>query len=184
MSHEWFNDLLPHQNTGQSVQMAALRVNATPTFVDLRTLFGNAPPSRPEQYAVASGRPLSPTGGVFDRNLDPGHFYELKADFAGPGAVPSGTPWRIYTHLSTIPSGITNQNAITGSGVSWPIYDGEKLKGRIVGGVQASPSGVSPTSLSPSILTYSCPTLAGTGWLRIRRVTLRDGQPGGTFGAP
>jgi hypothetical protein len=183
MSHEWFNDLLPHQNTGQSVQMVSLRVNATPTFVDLRTLFGNKPPQRPEQFSVPSGRPLTPTGGVFDRNLDPGHFYEIKADMAG--VVPSGPSWRVYTHLSTTPSGITNREATTGSGVCWPLLDGQSIKGRIVGGVQQSPSGAfSPTSLSPSVLTYSVPTQAGTGWLRVRRSTLREGQHGGEFGVP
>lgn len=180
MNNEWFEDIVPLQNTQGRRSIAVLPVNASPTFVDLRTLFGPLP------VMVPSGTPKSPTGGVFAGHADAGHYYAIKADGL---ALPTGAvnqPWRAYVHFSSKPSGTLLPDAVgVASGVCWPILDGETMKARLAGGLESlKATGGYATMCSNEILTFGCRTGVGTGWLRIRRVTLRAGQSAGEWGVP
>jgi len=179
---EWFNLTLPQMNTVGMRDIAVLRVGPTSTGVDLRTLFGN-------RTGVPTGSPdiCTPSGTP---NIDSGHFYSIQADGAGP--VPTGAaPWRAYIAMSPAVRTIDETSVFTGA--CWPIVDGQVLRGRMApGGFDRGTglaSGISAsiaTGLTASVLNFKGPPAGGgTGYLRIYRSSLCDGQNlGDAFPAP
>ncbi len=167
---EWFNQTLPQMNTAGMKDIAVLRVGPTSTGVDIRTLFGNRTgvPTGSVEICTPSGTP----------NVDAGHFYSLQADGAGP--VPTGAaPWRAYVAFS--PAVRTIDETSLGTGACWPIVDGQVLRGRLApGGIDRAtgfPSGLSvATGLDSKVLNFKCAPGGGTGYLRIYRSSIDNGQ--------
>src|SRR5687767_6026746 len=177
---EWFNQTLPQMNTVGMRDIAVLRVGPTSTGVDLRTLFGNKNniPSGSPEICTPSGTP----------NIDAGHFYSIQADGAGP--VPTGPAWKAYIAFS--PAVRTIDETSLGTGACWAVKDGETIRGKFApGGLDRGtglPSGISAsiaTGLDSKVLNFKCAQNAGTGYLRIYRSSVAEGQEMGVaFVAP
>ena len=102
---QWFNPNVPIANTQGLRCIANLPAPATPTFLDLRTIFGGMGlAGRLAIRAVAAGTPTGP--GIF----------------------------KAYYNLSTVPQAVDETRAGVASGICWPIVDGETQFGRIMGG--------------------------------------------------
>jgi hypothetical protein len=172
---EWFNTTLPLMNTVGMKDIAVLRVGPTATGVDLRTLFGNRPfaPTGAPDVCTPSGLP----------NIDAGHFYSIMADGAGP--VPTGAaPWRAYVALATTVRTISETDVATGA--CWALVDGQTLRGRMPPGgrdrgtgLASGIAGAIATGLNSPVLNFKSAPGGGTGWLRIYRSSLGDGQVAG-----
>lgn len=169
--YEWFNEILPLMNTRGMRDMAVLRVGPTATGVDLRSLFGNRtgfPTGGAEMLAIPSGT---------IPNIDAGHFYTIQADAAGPTGVVN--PWRAYLALSPNLTAIDEQNAGQPTGLCWALTDGQKLRGRLPSATIERATGVA-TLFASTVLNFKAAAGAGTGWLRIYRSSLGEGQNPGT----
>lgn len=175
--YEWFNEILPLMNTAGVADIAVLGVGPVATGVDLRTLFGNRTglPTGAPEICTPSGTP----------NIDSGHFYTIKADWAG-GPAPSGTPapWRAYVAMASSVRAIDETRLGTSSGCCYPLLDGEKLRARMPPSAQDRATGV-PSLFSAPVLNFKAPIGAGTGWLRIYRSSLGENQnPGNEWPRP
>ena len=177
---EWFNTTLPMMNTAGMRDLAVLRVGPTSTGIDLRTLFGNRTagiPTGSPDISTPSGTP----------NIDAGHFYSIMADGAGP--VPTGAaPWRAYLALAQTVRTISETDVATGA--CGARTDGQVLRGRMApGGMDRAtgfPSGFSAaTGLNAPVLNFKSAAGQGTGWLRVYRSSIGEGQVvGDAFVAP
>lgn len=165
---EWFNEILPQMNTAGVTDMALLRVGPTATGVDLRTIFGN------RTGVPTGGADISPPSGA--PNIDSGHFYTIKADGAG-GSLPSGVanPWRAYIGLAATVRAVDETSP---TGICWPLLDGQQIRARMAPATRDRATGAATLFPSP-VLNFKAAAGAGTGWLRIYRSSLGEGQQPG-----
>ena len=154
----YFNQFLPLSNNPGMVAQRAVGLSTTPTSIDMRTLFGA---------------------------IDNGDFFAFKADAPLVSPTPSGPAWRAYFSISARPETINNGWAgpvPVASGLNaWPLADQAEKIGKLMGAGRGVGTGFA-TMMDYRTLNAMC--TAGSGYLRIQRLTLPDTADASKFKIP
>lgn len=109
--------------------------------------------------------------------VDSGHYFTFQADGA-----------KVYVSFGPGVGGINEQDQGAGSGVCYPIPDGQQLPVRLLGGQMSAASGLGPTGMrvGSGYLVKAKLALSGaaTGFLRIYRSSVAPGQGVEQFSPP
>lgn len=167
---EFFNQILPLANSPGVVAQIAVPTNATGGVIDLGLAFG-------------------PTG------FGQGHFFTLK-----PDNLPSGAAVHVAASpnptLLINPAAVGTPGALHPTGLGWPIYQGQEVRGRLPPGgpervptAPGYPGGYAPTLTNYRYIHHRVNTQAGgTGMiLHVMRSSLIPTQNAGDmdgFAAP
>jgi len=179
MSYQWFNELFPLQNTTSMKDVAVLNVGPTSTGIDIRTLFGNRTTAVSKPSGAVGPNLAAPSGFP---NIDAGHYYTIQADAAGPSPTGVGA-WRAYVALGASVRALDPNAAGTASGACWALKDSDPPARWKIPTAREVGTGVA-TCPAYTTLNFVAPAGGGTGWLRIYRSSLAEGQDTTQFSDP
>lgn len=109
-------------------------------------------------------------------NVLSGHLFTLKARAESPSG------FSVLFALSPNPMTISGSVAGTSSGVGWPLFDGQEIRGTLMSGREAA-TGVATQTAYP-VLNVKSGNFGGTGWLHIYRSSVSPTQGSEQFPIP